>query len=175
MSKEMKSLILKELKESFGDLDECIVVGLQGITVENSNQLRSNLRDSGARMMVVKNRLARLAMQEIEKEPISELLEGPSAVVFGDEGIVPIAKVLKTWTKQNRDVFIKGGFLEENVLTSAEVGRLSTIPGRDVLLSQVLSGISAPATSFLNLLTAKFREFMQCLNALKEKVGEKEG
>ena len=73
------------------------------------------------------------------------------------------------------DIVVKGGLLEEKLLTAAEVTRLSAIPGREVLLSQVLSGITAPASNFVNLITAKFREFMQCLNALKEKKTEAGG
>lgn len=170
MSKEMKGLILKELKGHFRDLKECLVVGLSCMKVEKSHRLRSTLREEGARMLMVKNSLARLALKEGDREALGLLIEGPTAVVFGEKGIIPLVKKLKNWTKENEDLVIRGGFLDNRLISSEEVDRLSKIPGREVLLSQVLSGISSPATRFLNLLQVKFQEFAQCLKAVQERM-----
>lgn len=83
MSKQVKDLITKELTKQLGEIDGVGVINPRGIDAIKNNQLRRRLREKGLRMTVVKNTLARRAMEGKKLQGFDKLLDGPSAVIYG--------------------------------------------------------------------------------------------
>ena len=94
MSKKVKSLIEKELKAKLGEVDAVAVLNPRGLDATKNNALRKKLHAKGAKMSVVKNTLAKRAVGEGKLKGFDKLLDGPSAVIYGNVSIAQIARLL---------------------------------------------------------------------------------
>src|SRR5438105_12800547 len=95
MSKQVKDLITKEIATRFKDLDGVAVINPRGINATRNNQIRRRLREKKLRMTVVKNSLARRAIGDGSKlKGFDRLLDGPSAVIYGEASISEVARLL---------------------------------------------------------------------------------
>jgi len=147
MSKQVKAWLKDDLKARLGDHRSVVLLKLDKFNVEKANDLRAKLRGEGARMTVVKNRVARLAMQELDMAGAGDALAGMSALAYGgSDGVASVSRVVSDWTKKNKDggISVLGGFVEGKKITSAEVEILATLPGRPQLLAMIASAVSAP-------------------------------
>lgn len=147
MSKALKTYLADDLKARLGDERDMVMVQLDRLSVEKANDLRNRLRDHGARMTVIRNRIAKLAFTDLGIGEIADLMDGMSAVAFGGEdGVLAVSKTLAEWSKKNKEGGIKivGGYMEGKLLTAAEVGTLATLPSRDGLLAMIASAVAAP-------------------------------
>ncbi len=88
MSRAIKELIVQDYEKRFRDVSDLAVVSAQGLDVGRMTALRRSLREKGFRAMIVKNRLCRRAFEAVGMEAAVGLLRGPSALVWGGEGIV---------------------------------------------------------------------------------------
>ena len=179
MAKFLKRLVKQELTSWGEDLDGSVLIDFRGLSAMETNELRSKLKEQGIRMNVVPNRLYRMAVEEksdggVENaDALTELLKGPTAVVFGGEGAITAAKILLEWGKTHDKLEIKGGFLNRKVISIAEVEGLSRIPSKEVLLSQVVGGIAGPVRGFVGVLNGLITNLLYVIQAVKE-IKEKE-
>lgn len=141
MSKSMNAAMLEAVVSDLQGCDSCIVIGCEGWTSSETVTIRAKLREKGFRMRVVKNTLAGVAFDRRKMVGLGARLNGPSAVVYGGEGAIAIAKHLVDSLKANKKLKIHGGFSEGEVLDSAGVTALSKVPGRVELLSMTLHGM----------------------------------
>jgi large subunit ribosomal protein L10 len=100
--------------------------------------LRRSLRAKGLRAMVVKNRLCRRAFGSVGLEAAVELLRGPSALVWGGEGIVQIAKTLVEEARTLTELVVRGGYSAGQVLSLEDLDGLAKLPSREELIGQVV-------------------------------------
>lgn len=173
MSLQEKEAIVNELKTSFTELPGAFLVNYRGCTCHELTSLRTKLRPLGANIHIVKNTMARRAVSGTELESLSEQLVGPTAVVWAKEDPVSPAKVLKDFSKEHEKTFeIKAGVVEGAVIDAASVTQLAELPSREVLLSQLLSLINAPATKLLQTINAPAQNMANLLSAWKDKLEE---
>lgn len=179
MAKFLKELIKGEMTASSQELEGSVLVDFRGLNAKETEELRTLLREKGAQMNVVLNRLYLKALMEKDKEvfdsqqeALKTLFKGPTAVVFGDDGAITPAKVLVEWQKTHDKMSIKGGFLDRKALNAEDIEALSRIPGREVLLGQVVSGIASPLSGFVSVLSGVLRNLLNVLNAVKDKKEE---
>ncbi len=119
------------------------VVNYNGLTVLQAQQLRAQLRETGAEMKVYKNNLVRLALKNQEQPEIDEILVGPCAYVFYETEPVEAAKALKTFAEKSKGVLeIMGGISDGNAVTADEVKAIAELPTKDQLLGQIAGLIS---------------------------------
>jgi large subunit ribosomal protein L10 len=132
--------------------------------------LRDELRKSGAEYMVVKNRLVRLALQDLDLPDLSEWLTGPTGVIIGHSGPVDAAKAVADFAKthDDRPVF-KVGVLENSVLDASQIERLAKLPNKETLLAMLAGALQAPMAALAGALEAKLQEMSGLLEALREK------
>ena len=140
-------------------------VDYRGLNYEESEELRLRLAKAEANMKVVKNTLTRLAVAEAGIEGVDELIDGPTAIVYCKGDSAKVAKVIQDFIKEYKKAAIRGGRLERTVLGAAEVETLATLPGREVLISQVMAGIQSPITGLVNVLAGPLRGIMGLLQA----------
>jgi len=155
------------------------VIGFKALTVAEFSKFRVALAAIGAKCHVVKNSLIRKAAESLNSEKLAaENLTGASAVVYGNDDAVAIAKAITDLIKDTPDaekkprVAIKCGLLEGQFLSSAEVAQLATLPPREVLLAQLLGLLQAPASQLVRVLNAKVSSIVYVLNAFLEKQKE---
>ena len=141
-----------------------------GLDVKSMTVLRDQLRKSGAEFLVVKNRLARLALQDTEFPDISEWLIGPTGVVIGHTGPVEAAKAVADFAKEHDDrPSFKVAVLDNSVLDPSQIDRLAQLPSREVLLAMLAGVLEAPMSALVGAMEGKLQEMSGLLEALRDK------
>lgn len=167
-----KKFITEEYVARLNQSPFFIVADYQGLRVGPFTELRNRLRQRGAEIHVVKNRIFRQAAQESGVEDIGEL-SGQLAVVTGDSEVSAAAKVLKTFQSEFDKPEMRFGYLENKRLDFEELKLLADLPSLDVLRGKLLGTLLAPANKLVRLLNTPATQLAQVLKARMEKEGEK--
>jgi len=172
MSKAVNAALIEGLTKELQDVDSCVVVGTGRMTVEQVSAFREALREQDFRMRVVKNSLAKLSFEKVKLSGLGEVLDGPSAVLWGGEGALAIAKVVYEAKKAAKDALVvHGGFDEGVVVDTASIEILSKIPGRKELLGMCLASFFGPASDMARNMDGLFTEVHGLLEAVIEEKG----
>ncbi len=156
MSKYVKNLVAGHLRQQLSAVGDAVLVDLTGMNANTNHRLRRALRQRNIHLMVVKNSLARRATEGTALAAAFQGLEGPSALVWGGEDVVTLAKEITRLTK-DRDfapLSARGGVMDGARITAEEVERVSKWPSRDEQLSIVLGQILSPGARLVAQLTA---------------------
>jgi large subunit ribosomal protein L10 len=144
MPRPEKVQAVADIKESMENARAVFFTEYRGLTVKAVQDLRNDLRNSGAEYKVVKMTLAKLAAAEAGFEGVDEYLVGPTALAFANSDAVATAKALKDFGKAH-DVFVlKAGLLAGDILAPEEVSKLAEIEPREVLLAKIAGAGRAP-------------------------------
>lgn len=162
------------LSERLSECPAVLFTEYRGLSVTQQQALRRALGEAGAEYKVVKCTLARRAVHEVDRDDVVAFLEGPVALVFCGADVTGAAKALAQSRKQMEALVIKGGFLDDRVLTEPEIRALAELPSRDVLLAQLAGTFAAPAGNVAGLLAAPLRDVANLLRALEQRKGEGE-
>jgi large subunit ribosomal protein L10 len=166
MATEKKIQLVESLQETFSRCDVGILTDYRGLSMAEMTNLRGKLREAGIEYRVVKNSLAQLAAKNLGMDELAGTFEGPVAVAFGFGEITGAAKVLTDYIRTTKSILnIKGGFLEDRVLSSADVSNLAKLPSREVLIAQVMAGMQSPIYGLVNVLAGPIRGIMGVLQA----------
>ncbi|MDD5037899.1 MAG: 50S ribosomal protein L10 [Dehalococcoidales bacterium] len=166
MSREEKIQIVENLKVAFSKSNIGILTDYRGLTNLEMTTLRRRLQQSGGEYKVVKNTLARLAATKAGKDNLVNALEGPIAIAFGYGDISVTPKVLTGYiTESKSKLSVKGGFLGDRLLTSEEVGTLSKLPSKEILVARVIGQMQSPISALVGCLAAPIRGVMWVLQA----------
>ncbi|MFC1916093.1 50S ribosomal protein L10 [Chloroflexota bacterium] len=166
MPREKKVQIIGELQEVFSKCSAGVLTDYRGLSAAEITDLRRILRDSGIKYRVVKNTLARFAVERAGKSELVNSFEGPVAIAFGYGDIVEPAKILADYIRSSKiSLSIKGGFSADKVFTSDEMETLATLPPIEVLLGRVLAGMQSPIVSLMSCLVNPMRGFIGVLQA----------
>jgi len=169
MKKEEKQAFIEQMKRRFETAPGVMAADFRGLNVENITELRRRMRAAAVDFRVVKNTLTRLAAQGTPLEPITQLLEGPTALaIHASDSAVP-AKVLLDFVRDHKGFVIKGGALAGRLLSKSEVEALARMPARPVMLSMVAGTMKGGPQKMCSLLAAAPRTMLGLLVALKEK------
>ncbi len=149
-----------------------LFVDYRGLKVKDMQALRSKLREKGADMHVVKNTLLRIAIGDDSQSLPDDLHNGPTAVAFLKGNEPDCAKILMDFSKENKALSIKGGFLSGKALDSKEVDSLSKLPPREVLIAQVIGTIAAPLSNLVSTVEALYAQPIRTIGAVADKAAE---
>ncbi|HUT21993.1 MAG TPA: 50S ribosomal protein L10 [Candidatus Bipolaricaulota bacterium] len=169
LSKEQKEKIVSELVENLKIAKSFVISDLNGLTVNDTSQLRQKSRENNIKLQSIKKTLLKKALEQVKKEGLDPLsLEGSLAISLGMQDEVAPAKVIAEFAKTHEQVKILAGALEDKILSQEEVVALSKIPSKEELLAKLVGGINAPISGFVNVLAGNLRGFVNVLNALKD-------
>lgn len=169
MELNKKKEIVTQLHEDLKKSKIVIVTDYKGLDVAAVTKLRSQLTKENIDYRVIKNTLLRRASENTSAAVLYDMFKGPSAVAISYDDPVSPAKILAKFSEENNKLEIKGGVLDGKVLDANGIKALSSLPSREVLLSQVLSAMNAVPTGIVQVLAAVPRNMMNVLNAIKEK------
>ncbi len=172
LTREQKREIVKNLHEKFNRSQGVIVTTFKGFTAIESNEIRKKIKLKGGEFRVFKNNLIRIAEKDTPAEGVSELVEGPTALVIAYEDLVEVAKVLKEFVKDRESLKIRGFVLNKKVYDEKTLEELVKLPSREVLLAQLLGTMQAPISGFVGVLAAILRNFLYVLKAIEQKKQE---
>jgi large subunit ribosomal protein L10 len=164
-----KEQVAAELHEKLKDFRIAVLAGYSGMDVAKMTALRVALRKSNVELRVVKNTLLSIASQGTELSALEGQFTGPLtvAIAHGDE--VEATKALIDFAKKNEKLQIKAAVMRGKALTAEQLVILAELPSREVLLGKLLSVMVGAQTSLVNVLSGVPRNFVQVLNAYKEK------
>ena len=175
MSKTIKSLIERELGSTFKNVESVAVISPQGLDGKKNNQLRKALHGKGIKMTVVKNSLARRAASTTKLKGFEAILNGPSAVLYGEKvEAAAIARLLVDEKKTNDKLELRGVFFDgEAYVGEAGVKQVSTFPTRQEAIADILGAIMGPARSLAASLNqaGNVASLIQAVIDKKEKEG----
>src|SRR3989304_4571607 len=100
---------------------------------------------------------------------LKEVLKGPTSIVVSGEDMIATAKVLEDFSKDLDVLKVKAGIFENRLLNPEEVEKFASLPGREVLLTNLVISIKSPITKLVNVLSALTRDLVLVLNAVREK------
>ena len=141
--KEIVNEIVNKAKDSSG----IVVVEYKGLTVNELQQLRRALAQSGACMNVYKNSLVERASDELGYTEFKSVLTGPNAFVFSNE-VNAGAKVIAKYAKRFDSLQIKAGVFEGKFVGKDDVVSISKLPNKEGMIAMLLSCLQAPVRQF---------------------------
>ena len=164
-----KEAQVEEIKEKLGRSTITITTGYQGLSASDMTELRRRLREQGIEYKVVKNTLTLRAAQELGKEGIGDVMQGPTGLAFGYGDEVAAARGLNTFITSTRSpLVIHGAIMDSRVITGDQVRSLATLPPREELLARLLGQMQAPVTGLVNVLSAPLRSLVTVLQRAAE-------
>ena len=135
--------------------------------MEGVTALRVQARKQGVYLRVLKNTLARRAVQGTPFEKLGPQMVGPLAYGISEDPVAA-AKVLHTYAKTNDKLVIKGGAMANYVMNAKEIGNLATMPSRDELIARLMGTMQAPVTKFVQTLNEVPGKFVRTLAAVRD-------
>lgn len=170
MSKPVKNLIIKHYKDRFANVDDVVLVDIRGVASNDNNKLRHTLAQKAIRVTVVQNNLARNAFANTSLANIGELLEGPSALVYGGASVVEVAREVLDIVKNISALQVKGALMDGQLFKAEEVEALSKYPTRAEAQAQVLQIVLTPAQKLVGSILGPGRKVASLVKAIEEKL-----
>jgi len=171
MSKPIKNMMTEDYKAEFDGLEGALVLEIRGIGANDNNRLRTGLRSKNIRITVVKNTLARKAIAGTKLEPLTEALAGPSALAYGADSVVDVAREIVDWAKKVEKLALKAAVLDGILFEGAEgVKKLSKFPTKGEAQATVVQLFLSPASNLARAATSPGSNIAGILKALKEKL-----
>ncbi len=170
MSKPVKNLIVDSYRRRFDGVSGAVVVCLRGIDANTNSAFRGALNQKQMRVMIVKNSLARRAWSGTAIEPLSEVIDGPSAVVFGGESVVDVARELVDQAKKISQLEFRGALMEGQLFGADQVTDLSKYPTRDEAKAQALQLVMSPGSRLVGAALGPGRKVASLVKAIEEKL-----
>jgi large subunit ribosomal protein L10 len=153
MDRSQKAESVAQLNAVFNEVGVVVVTRNLGLSVKQSTDLRSKMRDAGATYKVAKNRLAKLALKDTQYQAIEEYLTGPTALAWSTDPVAA-AKAAVDFAKTNDKLEIVGGAMGSTQLDAAGIKALASMPSLDELRGKIVGLINAPATKVATLVNA---------------------
>lgn len=163
-----KQAVVADLKQKFSDAKGVVLTDYKGLTVAQDTKLRRKMREAGVEYRVIKNTMARLAIDEIGIKGMSETFEGTTAIAVSYTDPVAPAKLVTEFVKVVKTYKVKGGIVEGKFITADGVKALASLPSREVLLATVCGTLQAPITGFVRALQGNLSNLVYALNAVRE-------
>lgn len=154
-------------------MQSSVFVQHAGLTVHDTETLRSKLRERGADLAMVKRSILKLALKDAHIDGVDvDTMEGSIGVSTSASDVVAPANVIHAFVKDHESMHILGGILVEGenvtVMDSAKVIALAKIPSRQELLAKMVGSMNAPISGVVQVLSGSLRSLVNVLNALKD-------
>jgi large subunit ribosomal protein L10 len=154
MSKYVKDLQMQALRKMFDGVEDVVVADVIGLDSKQSYDLRVALRKKNIKVQVVQNSLARKVFLDMGLPDMGDILVGSSAVFWGGDGIIELAREIADFAKKLEKLELKGLAMSGQAFKGKEqVEQVSRLPSRQELLGQIVGVIMGPVSSVINLAT----------------------
>jgi len=163
---------LESIKEKISNASAIYFTDYVGLTVEETNVLRSLFQAASVEYRVLKNTLVNIAVKEKGYEGLDDVLKGPTALAFGYEDPTAPARVIKEFLKKEGKAkgkpAVKGLVFEGQVMDASYYEKLANLPSKEELLAKLLGDLMSPMQNTLSVLQAPMRNLAGVLTSLKE-------
>lgn len=168
MDRHAKSEWRNDIHQSLTRSQAIFIANYDGMTVEDLTSLRRSLKGVSADFCVVKNTIAKKAAAGQPQEAMTPLLKGQTGFVFAYGDVAAAAKTATEAQKKFEKFNLLGGFMENELLETAQIDQLASLPPREVLIGQIVGSLVAPHRGLLRTLNGVQSNLVRVLNAIKE-------
>ncbi len=164
---EQKKAVVTEVSEAISGAEAAILAEYRGLTVAQMTELRRKAREAGVFLRVVKNTLAKRAVEGSMFECLADHMVGPLAFAASTDPAA-VAKVLDEFAKDNDKLVIKAGAMGGVMMSHEQLKALAKLPSRDELLALLLATMNAPMEKFVRTLNEVPASFVRTLAAIRD-------
>ena len=168
LSLSEKQAIVAEVAVVAKDAHSAVVAEYAGLESNDMNDLRAKARAGGVYLRVVKNSLAKRAIEGTDYECLSETLVGPMILAFSQEDPGCAARVLKDYAKENDKLVVKALSISGELMAASELDRLASLPTKDQAISMLMSVMQAPVTKLARTLNEVPGKLVRTVAAVKD-------
>jgi|TARA_E500000331_G_scaffold273850_1_gene265898 large subunit ribosomal protein L10 len=168
MNRDQKEIFIKNIKTIVDDNSLVLVFHYRGMSMNEMTDLRVQSFNSGCNIKVTNNRLAKLALKETNKVDLSDFFDGPTAIAYSNDP-VSLTKLLVEFAKNNNNLVVLGGIMDNEILSVEKIEILSKLPSLEEIRAKLIGLISTPAQRIASVLTASSGDLARVLNAYSSK------
>ena len=163
-----KKAIVAEVAEVAATAVSAAIADYRGLTVAQMNDLRAKARNSNIYLKVVRNTLARRAVQGTAFQCLDPALVGSLVIAFSRAEPSAAAKLFKDFAKQNEAFTVKGLSLDGQLLAASQMDAVASLPTRDEAIAQLMSVMQAPIAQFVRTLAAPHAKLVRTIAAVRD-------
>lgn len=173
MPSPVKEKIVAEIENKFKESPNVIITEYHGLPVSDIGELRTQLRGARSEYKVLKNRLTRIALNNLGYKQLVDFFKGPVGVVFQKGDPVAVCKVLVKFAKDHEMFKLKTGMFDGAVIDIPWIQKIAKLPSRQVMLGKLVLVLAAPVQNFARALNAIPQNFANALDQVSKKKEEK--
>jgi len=163
-----KAELVTSLTDAFSASGAIVVAQYTGLTVAEMENLRVQMKQSGAQVRVAKNRLAKLALKQTDKADISDLFTGPTLVAYSEDPVTA-PRIAVKFADKNKKLIILGGAMGQTGLDADGVKALAELPSLDELRAKLAGLLTQPAAKIAAVLQAPGGQVARVISAYSDK------
>ena len=172
MARPEKIAEVQAITDRFRAAQGVVLADFTGLSVAQMTSFRAACRARNVECRVVKNRLAMLAADGADLAAVKDHLKGPTALILARDSQVEPAKLAVEFAKNNEALKVKGGVVDGQVLTAAQVVSLSKIPSKDELIAKMMGSINAPVSGVVGTLNGVVAALARVIDAANRQRAE---
>lgn len=170
MKRSEKEQIIAEVKEKIERAKGMYFADFTGITVDEVNELRREFRKANIDYQVVKNTLARKALESVTGyDKVLDKLVMPTAIAFGYDDPVAPAKIIKKFREKNEKLKLKVCVIEKQVFEGNQLDQIAKLPTRGEIIAGILGSIQSPISGVVGAVAAVMRDLVSVIDAIEKK------
>ncbi len=166
--KPEKVQAVEELKKWVQASKSAVITENSGLTVEEVTDLRAKLFHAKVEYHVVKNNLARIALNQCDITVLDDMFAGPTAIALAMEDAVAPARILTKFAKDHEKLKVKGGWMDGRKVSFEDIKAMSNLPSREVLIAKALGSMKSPMSGLVQVLSGTTRKLVIALNAVAQ-------
>jgi large subunit ribosomal protein L10 len=163
-----KQAIVAEVGEVAKAALSAVTAEYRGLSVGEMSQLRVQARSSGVYLRVVRNTLARRALEGTHFACLQDTLVGPLLLAFSQQEPGAAARLIRSFTKQNEKLVVKALALDGQLLPAKDLDKLANLPTRDEAIATLMAVMRAPITKLVRTLAEPHAKLVRTIAAVRD-------
>ena len=166
---ETKKSMVKEITSRLNSAETLIVTRYKGLSAQDINELRKELKRIAGEYLVVKDSMAKIALKDGVNNKIAEFIQGEVGIVVYKRDPSVVSKTLVKFSKDHEFLKICGGFSNGEILSNQDIIAIASLPSREVLLTKLAIILNSPIQGLAASLNGIICKLAYALNAVREK------
>ncbi len=165
---EAKKAIVEEVAEIAGNSPSAVAAEYSGLSVGDMTELRQSARDAGIYLRVVRNSLARRALEDTNFDCMREGLVGQLILAFSKDEPGAAAKVIRDFAKKNDKLVVKLVALEGKLLQPSDIDALANLPSKEQAIGMLMGMMIAPVATLVRTLAEPHAKLVRTVKAVAD-------
>ena len=167
-SRQLKEKLYQEYQVDFKESSSQVLTYYRGVHANDLAVLRKDLRVHNSEYLVVKNRVVKKAIQDLDTSGLSEGFSDPVGVAFIKGDVAVAAKTILEFSKQNENFEVKSASIEGKLVDAKQLKQIADLPSKEVLLTSILSSLISPHRNLQYVLKAVSEKLVRVISAIKD-------